>query len=107
MKLFGKMAFWVAAIAEAFKIANGFLPVKVELPLPEPTRLLVPEDLSLSLIILLAIAPPDWPLSLSLLPLLLLEADELVLVRVLSIDEGPFIFISGCRSASNLNCSIL
>ena len=40
-------------MADAFRIANGFLPVKVELPDPVPTKLLVPEDLSLSLIILL------------------------------------------------------
>lgn len=73
-------------MAEAFKTAKGFFPVRVELPDPLPTMLLVPELLSVSLIILLAIAPPVFPLSLSLpAPLLLvLEADELVLVRVLS-----------------------
>lgn len=98
----------MAAIAEAFRIAKGFLPVRVELPEPLPTRLLVPEDLSLSLIILLAIAPPACPLSLSFPePLLELEEEELVLVRVLSIVEGPDILISGYKSASNLNCSML
>jgi hypothetical protein len=49
------MAFWVAAIADAFRIANGFLPVSVvPLPVPVPTKLFVPEDLSLSFIIFLA-----------------------------------------------------
>jgi hypothetical protein len=36
-----------------------------------------------------------------------LEAEELVLVKVLSLETGPLILISGCKSASNLNCSIL
>lgn len=27
-KLFGKIALWLLAIAEAFKIVNGFLPVR-------------------------------------------------------------------------------
>ena len=82
-------------MADAFKIAKGFFPVRVELPEPLPTKLLVPELLSLSLIILLAMAPPFWPLSLSLPdPLLELEDEELVLVSVLSY-EGPFILISG------------
>jgi hypothetical protein len=40
----------------AFKIAKGFFPVKVELPPPVPTRLLVPDDLSLSFIIRFDIA---------------------------------------------------
>lgn len=43
------------AIAEALRMANGFFPVRVELPEPVPTKLLVPEDLSLSLIILFCI----------------------------------------------------
>lgn len=73
-------------MADAFKIANGFLPVNVEFPAPVPTRLLVPDDLSLSLIILLfnarlvvypfgAGAPgtADWPL-------LELEDEESVLL---------------------------
>jgi len=55
VKLFGNIAFWVAAIADAFRMANGFLPVRVvPLPVPVPTKLLVPEDLSLSFIIFLA-----------------------------------------------------
>lgn len=89
-------------------MAKGFLPVRVELPDPLPTILLVPELLSLSLIILFAIAPPVYPFSLSFAPdpLLVLEADELVLVKVLSCD-GPFILISGYKRASNLNCSML
>jgi len=44
----------VAAIADALRIANGFLPVRVEFPCPVPTKLFVPEDLSLSLIIFFA-----------------------------------------------------
>ena len=96
-------------MAEALRMAKGFLPVSVEFPEPLPTRLLVPEDLSLSLIILLAMAPPAYPLLLSWPdPLLVLEEDEeLVLIRVLSTVDGPLILISGCRSASNLNYSIL
>ena len=81
VKLFGKTAFCVAAIEEAFKIAYGFLPVRVELLPPVPTRLLVPEDLSLSLIILLLMA--EFPTSFPDAPLLVLEADELLLERVL------------------------
>ena len=57
VKLFGKTAFYVAAIADAFRIANGFLPVNVEFPLPVPTKLFVPDDLSLSLIIFFERAP--------------------------------------------------
>ena len=53
MKLLGNTAFYVSAIAEAFRTANGFLPVRVDPP--EPTRFLVPDDLSLSLIIFLEI----------------------------------------------------
>lgn len=43
VKLLGNLAVLVLAIADAFSIANGFLPVK-ELPEPlyPPTRLLVP-----------------------------------------------------------------
>ena len=60
MKLLGKIAFWVAAIADAFRMAKGFLPVRVvPLPVPVPTRLLVPEDLSVSFIIFLAMLD-DW-----------------------------------------------
>ena len=60
VKLFGKIAFWVAAIADAFRMAKGFLPVRVvPLPVPVPTRLLVPEDLSVSFIIFLAMLD-DW-----------------------------------------------
>ena len=51
----------------AFRIANGFFPVKVELPPPVPTRLLVPDDLSLSFIIRFDIAlfcaPPGPPVA--------------------------------------------
>ena len=81
VKLFGKTAFCVAAIAEAFKIANGFLPVRVEDPDPEPTRLLVPEDLSLSLIIFefKALFPASFPPE---PPLRVLDADELLLDAV-------------------------
>lgn len=50
----------MAAIADAFRIANGFLPVRVvPLPVPVPTKLLVPEDLSLSFIIFFAMLD-DW-----------------------------------------------
>ena len=70
------------AIADGFKIANGFLPVIV-FPPPEPTRLLVPDDLSVSFMILFA-AP----------------VDELL--------EPFFLFsISGSMRASDLNCSML
>ena len=55
VKLFGNTAFWDAAMADALRIANGFLPVNVEFPPPAPIRLLVPDDLSLSLIIFFAI----------------------------------------------------
>jgi len=51
VKLFGNMADCEAAMAEALRMANGFLPVKLE-PL---IILLVPEDLSPSLIVLLDI----------------------------------------------------
>jgi hypothetical protein len=57
VKLFGNTAFYVAAIADAFRIANGFLPVNVEFPFPVPTKLFVPDDLSLSLIIFFERAP--------------------------------------------------
>ena len=57
VKLFGKTAFYVAAIAEALRIANGFLPVNVEFPFPVPTKLFVPDDLSLSFIIFFESAP--------------------------------------------------
>jgi len=109
VKLFGNTAFWVAAIAEAFKIANGFFPVTVWLFPPLPTRLFVPEDLSLSLIILFAIAEllyvdikfldslPELPRELVL---------ELLVLSVLLFDMG-FNLISGWSMASNLNCSIL
>jgi hypothetical protein len=60
VKLFGKTAFYVAAIAEALRMANGFLPVRVELPPPVPTRLFVPDDLSLSFMIFLAIPLAVW-----------------------------------------------
>ena len=40
----------------ALRMAKGFFPVNVELPPPVPTRLLVPDDLSLSFIIRLDIA---------------------------------------------------
>lgn len=55
VKLFGNTAFYDAAIADAFNIANGFFPVKVELPLPDPTKLFVPDDLSVFFIILFVI----------------------------------------------------
>lgn len=111
VKLFGKTAFWVAAIAEALRMAKGFLPVSVEFPTPVPTRLLVPDDLSLSLIIFLPNGwlfgfplPPFWPDY----PLLLLEDDDRVLFyEPPDIVEGPFILISGSKRASNLNCSML
>ena len=50
VKLLGNTAFYDAAMAEALRTAKGFFPVKLELPLPEPTRLLVPLDLSVSFI---------------------------------------------------------
>lgn len=81
-------------MAEAFRMAKGFLPVRVEDPAPVPTRLFVPDDLSPSLIILLAM-DAAIPFSYYLPPLLVLDADELVLVSVLSIDDGPLILISG------------
>ena len=101
----------MAAIADALRIANGFLPVSVEFPTPVPTRLLVPDDLSLSLIIFLPNGwlfadplAPFWPDD----PLLALEEDEMVLFYELpDIADGPFILISGYNNASNLNCSIL
>ena len=63
------------------RIANGFLPVKVELPFPDPTRFLVPDDFSLSLIILLAMdefCVCVYPFSLSLPVDPRLEAEELL-----------------------------
>ena len=62
--MFGNTADYEAAIELALRIAKGFFPVRVELPPPVPTMLLVPEDLSLSFIIRLDIgllapaAPP-------------------------------------------------
>lgn len=121
VKLFGNTAFWVAAIAEAFNIANGFLPVKVELPDPVPTKLLVPDDLSLSLIIFLFKVefPSAYPLAFVLEPPLFelefVEDDNELLVEpdrpgtavVTAYWFGPLVLISGCNKASNLNCSIL
>ena len=76
VKLFGKTAFCEAAMAEALRMAKGFLPVRVVLPLPEPIRLLVPDDLSLSLIIFFAIPLAFEPcLVLSFSPL---EFEEVV-----------------------------
>jgi hypothetical protein len=75
VKLFGNTAFWEAAIADAFRIANGFFPVKVVLPLPEPMRLLVPDDLSLSLIIFFAMPLALFPCFRSFSPL---EFEEVV-----------------------------
>ena len=120
VKLFGKTAFYVAAIAEALRIANGFLPVRVELPPPVPTRLFVPDDLSLSFMIFLAIPLAVLlylDLSLSALefeeviwfalwePLLFVEEDEEFVLLELELDMP--ILISGCSMASNLNCSML
>lgn len=63
-------------------MANGFFPVSVEFPLPVPTRLLVPDDLSLSLIILLAIGlDPGVPVLGPVVgddPLLLVDEDVLL-----------------------------
>jgi hypothetical protein len=58
------------------------LPVKVELPDPVPTKLLVPEDLSVSLIILLFKAELPYA-SFPEPPDLVLDADELLLETVL------------------------
>ena len=55
VKLLGNTAFYEAAIADALRIANGFLPVSVVFPPPVPIKLFVPDDLSLSFIIFLAI----------------------------------------------------
>jgi hypothetical protein len=42
-KLFGNLAVLVLAIADAFRMAKGFFPVKeLPWPPPDPTRLLVP-----------------------------------------------------------------
>ena len=107
-------------------MAKGFLPVNVELPCPVPTKLLVPDDLSLSLIIFLAMLfelvlrsvsllfdselfPPDPPRD---VPLRLdaVEPPELRLLPdcVNELEPGPPpSLISGYIIASNLNCSIL
>jgi len=77
---------------DAFRTAYGFLPVRVEPPLP--TKLFVPEDLSLSFIIRLErleLAGDYFPLE--LVDLLLEE--ELVLEEVLPLLGGPRIFNSG------------
>jgi len=55
VKLLGNTAFYEAAMAEALSTANGLFPVSVVAPFPIPMRLLVPELLSLSFIILLDI----------------------------------------------------
>ena len=68
VKLFGKIACWLDAIADAFKMANGFLPVKVELPEPDPMRLFVPELLSVSFMTPLRAEVEDEPDSLFLPP---------------------------------------
>ena len=96
----------MAAIADAFRIANGFLPVRVvPLPVPVPTKLLVPEDLSLSFIIFLAMLDdcdyllfsPDAEFSRYLFlvtevfceePLLVDELEELIVELPLGV--GPF-----------------
>ena len=75
VKLLGKTAFYEAAMAEAFRMAKGFFPVNVVLPPPEPIRLLVPDDLSLSLIIFLAMPDALFVLLLSFSPL---ELEEVV-----------------------------
>ena len=88
VKLFGNCDCYVAAIEDAFNTAYEFLPVRV-FPLPLPIMLFVPEDLSLSLIILfgllvdydLASLPPCFLLSLLLLALeLVLELVEEILL---------------------------
>jgi len=90
VKLFGNMADCEAAMAEALRMANGFLPVKLE-PL---IILLVPEDLSPSLIVLLDITlfVPGFDPETVLFELLLLF--ELVLVELLLLG-GPRILSSG------------
>jgi hypothetical protein len=105
-KLFGNTAFYVAAIAEALSTANGFLPVRVLLPAPLPTKFFVPELFSLSLIILLATAEFILPsLDFSLGDEDLLD-DEDVDDELLEEDRADGL-TSGSKSASNLNYSIL
>lgn len=106
---------------EALRTAKGLLPVRVVDPLPLPIRLLVPDDLSESLIILFDKAlwlllllceefglEPAFDL---LVPLVLLLdiLDDLVLEldSLLKVLGDPLGDSSGCKKASNLNCSML
>ena len=108
--MFGKTAFCVDAIDDALRMANGLLPVRVD-PDPVPTKLFVPEDLSLSLIIFFEseLFSLTFYFFLFKLDPLLFELDfELELVdELLPLLGGPRMLISGYRKASNLNCSML
>jgi hypothetical protein len=112
VKLLGNTACWDAAIDDALRMAKGFLPVSVE-PYPLPIKLLVPDDLSLSLIIFLDMALfwVDYcvlELLLVLLAMLFTDPDlVLELDELLPLLGGPLIASSGWRYASNLNCSML
>jgi len=89
VKLFGNFAVLVLAIAEAFKMANGFFPVK-EFPCPPPlTKLLVP------LVFVVLVIPFGW------------ELDTAVPYLPYLASRAPFIDVVAIFSASALNCSML